>query len=367
MSEPAINIFYTFIHCHPWADRLVPMADSTAIHSSASPLGEPGPTPRKSGEERRETPTFQSECDTGRNEQCSHGKTRLQLFLKKHALESGEEPATKSEPPLFTAEDLATDLFQKIEIFNSILDPRRGSDDFDTGISVEGYSYDAFVDAYRADPAKLFKQLKETAVTQAASAMQLDELHRLYKAQVASTHKHELAVQELQSTVNSLQKEALELYRAKNQLGGAAIPLSAAEMRNKEHEASGRALLEKVKPYSEYRNYIWHQQIDRDKRLTLFVTSNELLLVEPYRTTGILGHFLGRKEKEYVITVWKVPFWRIQTITRKKGSISISLRGGGQGPEIPITDEGEEAVLWKKIAGASEQINLKRTLLRHTV
>ncbi len=54
---------------------------------------------------------------------------------------------------------------------------------------------------------------------------------------------------------------------------------------------------------------------------------------------------------------WDVPFKDLQTISREKTGIQLIMRGGVQGPFIPISDTSSRDYLYKKISQAVHEIN----------
>ena len=49
-------------------------------------------------------------------------------------------------------------------------------------------------------------------------------------------------------------------------------------------------------------------------------------------------------------TIWEVKLTDVQTISKERTGMSIGLKGGANGPFVPIKDEGGRNWLYKQIA-----------------
>jgi vacuolar protein sorting-associated protein 13A/C len=54
---------------------------------------------------------------------------------------------------------------------------------------------------------------------------------------------------------------------------------------------------------------------------------------------------------------WDVPLKDVQTIAKERTGVSLSLRGGANGPFIPIGEGSERGFLYKMIGVAVEEFN----------
>lgn len=86
--------------------------------------------------------------------------------------------------------------------------------------------------------------------------------------------------------------------------------------------------------------YIAHLELPRED-VVVMVTYSRLLLIRSRRLT----------------TEWDVPLRDVQTIAKERTGISVVLRGGANGPFIPVGEESGRAFLYRMIAVAVEEFN----------
>ncbi|KAL0934633.1 vacuolar protein sorting-associated protein vps13 [Colletotrichum truncatum] len=106
-------------------------------------------------------------------------------------------------------------------------------------------------------------------------------------------------------------------------------------------EALGQSWLKQVdngKYFNE--NYIAHLELPRED-MVVMVTYARILLIRSRRLTS----------------EWDVPLKDVQTIAKERTGLSLTLRGGTNGPFIPIGDESGRAFLYKMVAVAVEEFN----------
>ncbi|GKT49685.1 vacuolar protein sorting-associated protein 13C [Colletotrichum spaethianum] len=106
-------------------------------------------------------------------------------------------------------------------------------------------------------------------------------------------------------------------------------------------EALGQSWLKQVdngKYFNE--NYIAHLELPRED-MVVMVTYARILLIRSRRLTS----------------EWDVPLKDVQTIAKERTGLSLTLRGGTNGPFIPVGDESGRAFLYKMVAVAVEEFN----------
>lgn len=118
-----------------------------------------------------------------------------------------------------------------------------------------------------------------------------------------------------------------------------------------------------VRPYSqrEALGQFWLKTTDDGKYFNedyiahLELTGRDMIVILTYtRIILIRSHKLQ--------TVWDIRLTDIQTISKERTGMSITLKGGANGPFIPVQDEGERNWLYKQIA-IGELENNSRVLL----
>ncbi|KAI1497895.1 vacuolar protein sorting-associated protein 13, partial [Biscogniauxia marginata] len=106
-----------------------------------------------------------------------------------------------------------------------------------------------------------------------------------------------------------------------------------------QREALGQYWLKQVdngKYFNE--NYIAHLELPRED-MVVMVTYSRILLIRSRRLT----------------TEWDVPLKDVQTIAKERTGLSIILRGGTNGPFIPVGEESGRAFLYRMVAVAVEE------------
>ncbi|KAI1104805.1 vacuolar protein sorting-associated protein 13 [Jackrogersella minutella] len=108
-----------------------------------------------------------------------------------------------------------------------------------------------------------------------------------------------------------------------------------------QREALGQSWLKQVdngKYFNE--NYIAHLELPRED-MVVMVTFSRILLIRSRRLT----------------TEWDIPLKDVQTIAKERTGLSIVLRGGTNGPFIPVGEESQRAFLYRMVAIAVEEFN----------
>ncbi|KAI2622272.1 vacuolar protein sorting-associated protein 13 [Xylaria nigripes] len=108
-----------------------------------------------------------------------------------------------------------------------------------------------------------------------------------------------------------------------------------------QREALGQSWLKQVdngKYFNE--DYIAHIELPRED-MVVMVTYSRILLIRSRRLS----------------TEWDVPLQDVQTIAKERTGLSIILRGGTNGPFIPIGEESGRAFLYRMVAIAVEEFN----------
>ncbi|KAH7368024.1 vacuolar protein sorting-associated protein [Plectosphaerella cucumerina] len=106
-------------------------------------------------------------------------------------------------------------------------------------------------------------------------------------------------------------------------------------------ESMGQYWLKQVdngKYFNEH--YIAHLELPRED-MVVMVTYTRILLIRSRRLTS----------------EWDVPLKDVQTIAKERTGLSLTLRGGTNGPFIPVGDESGRAFLYKMVAVAVEEFN----------
>ncbi|KAI0171728.1 vacuolar protein sorting-associated protein 13 [Hypoxylon sp. FL1284] len=108
-----------------------------------------------------------------------------------------------------------------------------------------------------------------------------------------------------------------------------------------QREALGQSWLKQVengKYFNE--NYIAHLELPRED-MVVMVTFSRILLIRTRRLT----------------IEWDIPLKDVQTIAKERTGLSIILRGGSNGPFIPVGEESGRAFLYRNVAVAVEEFN----------
>ncbi|ROW17215.1 hypothetical protein VPNG_01341 [Cytospora leucostoma] len=108
-----------------------------------------------------------------------------------------------------------------------------------------------------------------------------------------------------------------------------------------QREALGQSWLKQIdngKYFEE--NYIAHLELPRED-MVVMVTYARILLIRSRRLT----------------TEWDVPLKDVQTIAKERTGLSLTLRGGTNGPFIPIGEESGRTFIYKMVGVAVEEFN----------
>ncbi|KAI1802701.1 vacuolar protein sorting-associated protein 13 [Daldinia bambusicola] len=119
------------------------------------------------------------------------------------------------------------------------------------------------------------------------------------------------------------------------------IPVDGIVRPYSQREALGQSWLKQVdngKYFNE--DYIAHLDLPRED-MVVMVTFSRILLIRSRRLTA----------------EWDIPLKDVQTITKERTGLSIVLRGGTNGPFIPVGEESGRAFLYRMVAVAVEEFN----------
>ncbi|KAI0401727.1 hypothetical protein F4802DRAFT_399824 [Xylaria palmicola] len=119
------------------------------------------------------------------------------------------------------------------------------------------------------------------------------------------------------------------------------IPADGIVRPYNQREALGQSWLKQVdngKYFAE--DYIAHIELPRED-MVVMVTYSRILLIRSRRLS----------------TEWDVPLRDVQTIAKERTGLSIVLRGGTNGPFIPVGEESGRTFLYKMVAVAVEEFN----------
>ncbi|KAI1407326.1 vacuolar protein sorting-associated protein 13 [Hypoxylon sp. FL1857] len=119
------------------------------------------------------------------------------------------------------------------------------------------------------------------------------------------------------------------------------IPADGIVRPYNQREALGQSWLKQAdngKYFNE--DYIAHLELPREN-MVVIVTFSRILLVRSRKLT----------------TEWDIPLKDVQTIAKERTGLSIVLRGGSNGPFIPVGEESQRAFLYRMVAIAVEEFN----------
>jgi len=119
------------------------------------------------------------------------------------------------------------------------------------------------------------------------------------------------------------------------------VPADGVVRPYNQREALGQYWLKQVdngKYFDE--QYIAHLELPRED-MVVMVTYSRILLIRSRRLTS----------------EWDVPLKDIQTIAKERTGMSLTLRGGTNGPFIPVADESSRAFLYRMVAVAVDEFN----------
>ncbi|KAI1002652.1 Vacuolar protein sorting-associated protein 13 [Podosphaera aphanis] len=115
-----------------------------------------------------------------------------------------------------------------------------------------------------------------------------------------------------------------------------------------------------VRPYSqrEALGQFWLKQLDNGKYFNEQYIAHLELPRENVVVMLTYSRIMLIKSKK-LTSEWDVPLKDIQTITKERTGLSLSLRGGTNGPFIPVAEESSRNFLYAKIGFAVEEFNQK--------
>ncbi|KHJ35601.1 putative vacuolar protein sorting-associated protein vps13 [Erysiphe necator] len=115
-----------------------------------------------------------------------------------------------------------------------------------------------------------------------------------------------------------------------------------------------------VRPYSqrEALGQFWLKQLDNGKYFNEHYIAHLELPREDVVVILTYSRILLVKSKK-LITEWDVPLKKIQTISKERTGLGLILRGGVNGPFIPVIEESSRNFLYRKIGIAVESFNQK--------
>ena len=115
-----------------------------------------------------------------------------------------------------------------------------------------------------------------------------------------------------------------------------------------------------VRPYSQRESLgqFWLKQLDNGKYFNEQYIAHLELPREDVVVMLTYSRIMLIKSKK-LVSEWDVPLKDIQTISKERTGLSLTLRGGTNGPFIPVVDEGSRAFLYKKIGVAVAEFNKK--------
>ena len=113
-----------------------------------------------------------------------------------------------------------------------------------------------------------------------------------------------------------------------------------------------------VRPYNarEALGQFWLKQVDNGKYFDeMYIAHLELPREDMVVMVTYARILLIRSRK--LTSEWDVPLKDVQTISKERTGLSLTLRGGTNGPFIPIADESGRAFLYRMVAVAVEEFN----------
>ncbi|KAH8890292.1 vacuolar protein sorting-associated protein 13 [Thozetella sp. PMI_491] len=113
-----------------------------------------------------------------------------------------------------------------------------------------------------------------------------------------------------------------------------------------------------VRPYSqrEALGQNWLKQVDNGKYFDEEYIAHLELPAEDMVVMVTYAHILLIRSRR-LTTEWDVPLKDVQTIAKERTGLSLSLRGGTNGPFIPVGEESGRAFLYRMVAVAVEEFN----------
>jgi len=115
-----------------------------------------------------------------------------------------------------------------------------------------------------------------------------------------------------------------------------------------------------VRPYSqrEALGQYWLKQLDSGKYFNEQYIAHLELPREDVVVMLTYSRIMLFKSKR-LMSEWDVPLKDIQTISKERTGLSLTLRGGTNGPFIPVADESSRNFLYRKIGVAVGEFNKK--------
>lgn len=142
----------------------------------------------------------------------------------------------------------------------------------------------------------------------------------------------------VRNTTTAFDQEGLDRVRLTRFIGQDGIVRPYAE-----REALGQFWLKTVDDGKFFKeNYIAHLELD-GKDMSIMLTYQRIMLVKMKKL---------RME-------WNVKLNDVQTISKERTGMSITLKGGSNGPFIPVSDETSRIWLYRQIAVAVNAFNDK--------
>lgn len=119
------------------------------------------------------------------------------------------------------------------------------------------------------------------------------------------------------------------------------IPMDGIVRPYSQREALGQSWLKQVDNGRYFdESYVAHLELPREDTVVL-VTYNRILMIRSRR----------------LASEWDVPLSDIQTVAKERTGLSLVLRGGANGPFVPIGDEGGRRFIYGKVGVAVEEFN----------
>jgi vacuolar protein sorting-associated protein 13A/C len=142
----------------------------------------------------------------------------------------------------------------------------------------------------------------------------------------------------IRNTTTVFDAEGLDRVRLTRFIGSDGIVRSYSQ-----REALGQFWLKQLdngKYFDE--DYIAHLELPRED-VVVILTYNRIMLVKSKKLSS----------------EWDVPLADVQTISKERTGLSVTLRGGANGPFIPVADESSRNFLYQKIGVAVRSFNAK--------
>jgi vacuolar protein sorting-associated protein 13A/C len=89
-----------------------------------------------------------------------------------------------------------------------------------------------------------------------------------------------------------------------------------------------------------HEEYLAHLELPRED-VAVMITYSRIMLIKSKRLTS----------------EWDIPLREIQTIAKERGGLTVTLKGGTNGPFIPVSDEGGRSWLYSQVGIAVRAFN----------